>query len=825
MASMCGRGGRLTLLIPVACAAILCAASTGVAGSGKASRNPASPLHVRIGNYFMYAPYGISMIVNDATAFEIQPVFSGEPVWDGRKSDDKKADVAYLSPGTTAPDFSYVESSFRHAGATITFTWGRTDSTAVVGMLRTNKPVTLTIALPAETWPGFHTIYSPAPDGVKGYGVTPRGEYIPFRLRFEPSPADVQANLTPGAHVILRLSPSQTVLFAAGVGPEKLPRLEDIPKILSDAKQRYESYHLVSTGAWGNFLGAIPDNLNFSRLYSSDNGRIVHIVGRGWWIGRSDPILFPYFAWDSFFNGILACQEDPVDARNTILAVLSFQTPSGFIPLDSHWSDNGAYVTMDRSDPPIGAMAVWKMNQRWPDKKFLAEVYPHLVRWHEWWMKARDGNHNGLLEWGSEKEFKQGAMWETGWDDNVEYARARMAGTTLDADAVDLNSLYSMDAEYLSKIASALGKTADARRFRNEHKEMNRRINEHLWNQKLGMYCSRLWSIPKTVGKPIPLEEVFRNGFDVTYFNDPALIDSVFHMTRVASVHIAKDSIPAPGLIAGNWSARWTGTFSPKTPGEYRFIVNANTGARLYLDGRKVVDTWQAGHGEERTADIDVKKGVPVKVVLECFNDGGPASLDMSVHRLSPGKPGSDWLTRFTPMNFYPLAAGVADSARARRVLSVLYNKNLFWLKWLLPTVAKNDPVWPQQSYWHGNVWPPANYLVWLGLEKYGDKRHIAEFARRCVRLYMKNWQTKRLNCENYSSIAGLCNGDPHYTWGTLLPLIGEEAFVGIDSNGNPVPLDNPFLKENVIMEHVPIDGKLYTIESEGGNVAITREH
>ncbi len=826
------RGSKILLLGLITCITFLGSSERGTQAGSVIHRNTfrhsqkseSTRLDVKIGNYFMYAPYGISIVVNDATAFQIQPVFEAQPVWNGENNNRQHPDVAYIVPGTTSPDFSYVRSTFDHDGAAITFTWGRVDSTSIAGMLQTDKPVTLTLSLPSTTWPDFHAIYSALPDGVHGYGITPGGEYIPFRFSCDPKPVDVQANLTPDAEITLDLRPDHPARFVATVGTGAQPDLNDVEAMLNGARNRYDAFHLVSSGAWGDFLSAIPDNLNFSRLYSSDNGRVVHIVGRGWWIGRRDPDIFPYFAWDSFFNGILACQEDPEGARNTIRAVLSFQTPNGFIPLDSHWSDNGAYVTMDRSDPPVGAMAVWKINQRWPDKAFLAEVYPNLVRWHEWWMKARDGNHDGLLEWGSEKEFKQGAMWETGWDDNVEYDRAQMTGTTLNADAVDLNSLYSMDAEYLSKIAAALGKKEDADRFQEEHLEMNRRINEHLWNPSLGMYCSRLWSVPAEVGSGIPLQTVFKGGLEAAYFKDQLLQDTVVHRIEYTAGRDWQESSPAPGVPQEHWSASWRGTFSPEKSGSYRFVVEASAGARLFLDGRKVIDTWQAGHGEERYADIRVKTGQEVQVVLEYFNERSPASLQMSVHPLSPGKPGSDWLTRLTPMNFYPLTAGVPDSGRARQVLATLYSRDKFWLKWLIPTVAYDDPVWPQQSYWHGNVWPPANYLVWLGLKKYGDKEHIAEFASRCVDLYMRNWESKRLNCENYSSINGTCNGDPHYTWGALLPLIGEEALVGIDDQGRPIARDNPHLKEDILMKHIPISGKRYTVESSGGKVRITAE-
>jgi len=785
------------------------------------SSENSSRLKVKIGNYFMYAPYGISMIANDATAFLIQPVFPGQPAWNGKKRDSR---VAYLSPGITAPDFSYVRDTFKKDGANITFTWGKASNDEVVGMFQSDKPVNLTIALPAQTWPTFHAIYDEGKDGIKGYGITPQGKYIPFKLQFDQIPADIQVDLSPNAKVIVQVTPSDPIHFTATVGRKSISNLDDVAAILSNAKNQYENHHIKSSGDWGNFVSPIADNLNASRLYSSDNGRIAHIVGRGWWIGRNNPNIFPYFNWDSFFNGILSNLEDPKDARNTIRAVLSFQTPSGFIPLDSHWSDGGSYVTMDRSDPPIGAMAVWKMNQRWPDQSFLAEVYPHLVRWHEWWMKARDGNHDGLLEWGSQKDFKQGAMWETGWDDNVEYSRAHMVGSHLNADAVDLNALWSMDSEYLAKIARQLGKENDARHFEQEHKEMNKRINEHLWNNKLGMYCSRLWNVPKTVGPAISPQFIFKNGFHVTYYRTPILQDSVTGQTEYRIRHDWRNGGPVRGIPKNYWSAIWTGTFHPQKTGSYRFYVRANTGAKLYLNEKKVIDTWRVGHGQRRFADIRVKKGENIPMKLEYFDDKGPGSIRLTVHKLSPGKSGSDWLTRLTPMNFYPLAAGVPNARRAKKVLDHLYNKNTFWLHWLLPTVSKQDPVWPDQGYWHGNVWPPSNYLVWQGIKRYGDLKHQAVFARRSVALYMKDWKGKHLNGENYSSITGKVNGDPHYTWGALLPMIGVEAFTKTDNNDRPVARDNPYIKANIKMSHIPFGGKLYTILSRNGKVTVKEE-
>ncbi len=68
------------------------------------------------------------------------------------------------------------------------------------------------------------------------------------------------------------------------------------------------------------------------------------------------------------------------------------------MPNFGHW--NGG-ASMDRSQPPVGSLCVWKMHQRHPDDhEFLAEVYPKLVLWHDWWPKYRNNKKDGLLEWG-----------------------------------------------------------------------------------------------------------------------------------------------------------------------------------------------------------------------------------------------------------------------------------------------------------------------------------------------------------------------------------------------------------------------------------------
>jgi hypothetical protein len=175
-------------------------------------------------------------------------------------------------------------------------------------------------------------------------------------------------------------------------------------------------------------------------------------------------------------------------------------------------------------------------------------------------------------------------------------------------------------------------------------------------------------------------------------------------------------------------------------------------------------------------------------------------------------------------MNFYPLICGAPDGVRASRTLSILFDPEKFWLPYIVPTVLKDDPVWPDQHYWRGQVWPPSNYLVWLGVKRYADGLHQVEFARRCVGLFMRNWAENRQSGENYRSTDGTVGGMPHYSWGPLLCEIAIEALAETGEDFRPIPRQDGAITEHIILRRIPFGGRLYRIEARNGIVTATEE-
>ncbi len=138
---------------------------------------------------------------------------------------------------------------------------------------------------------------------------------------------------------------------------------------------------------------------------------------------------------------------------------------------------------------------------------------------------------------------------------------------------------------------------------------------------------------------------------------------------------------------------------------------------------------------------------------------------------------------RLSPTNFYPLLAGAATPAQAERMVSEhLLNPREFWGRWVLPSIARDDPAFRDQNYWRGRIWGPMNYLVWLGLGRYSSPliaRARRRLAQKSLALFLKDWLARGHVHENYNAITGagddVGNSDRFYTWGALLGLISLE--------------------------------------------------
>jgi single-stranded DNA-binding protein len=87
----------------------------------------------------------------------------------------------------------------------------------------------------------------------------------------------------------------------------------------------------------------------------------------------------------------------------------------------------------------------------------------------------------------------------------------------------------------------------------------------------------------------------------------------------------------SPGSVCGqvvdNFSARWTRMVN-FAAGAYRFIVTADNGVRLYVDGQLKIDQWANLPPNTYTADVSLSSGAH-EIKLEFVEYGGAASVSL----------------------------------------------------------------------------------------------------------------------------------------------------------------------------------------------------
>ena len=88
---------------------------------------------------------------------------------------------------------------------------------------------------------------------------------------------------------------------------------------------------------------------------------------------------------------------------------------------------------------------------------------------------------------------------------------------------------------------------------------------------------------------------------------------------------------PGQGVPADNFSIRWSGQLLPPVSGSYRIEAAANDGFRLYLDGRLLLDHWQASDRlSAASASVELEAGRAYDIRLEYYEGERDAGVRLA---------------------------------------------------------------------------------------------------------------------------------------------------------------------------------------------------
>jgi len=207
----------------------------------------------------------------------------------------------------------------------------------------------------------------------------------------------------------------------------------------------------------------------------------------------------------STFNGLWSCDSwkhaaalayvDKDLAENSIRGLYDFQDSVGMVP-DCVFADTLNFTrstcVTDLTKPPISGWAIWEIYNQTRDIDFIKEMFPKLIKYHEWRYIYRDINKNGLCELGANVNNVGIARCEMADNairyDNVKLLKKSETCYSMDIESVDLNAYLYQEKDFIIKMANLLHEKAIAKKYEKEKKILGKQIQNTFFDSKTGFF-------------------------------------------------------------------------------------------------------------------------------------------------------------------------------------------------------------------------------------------------------------------------------------------------------------------------------------------------
>lgn len=84
------------------------------------------------------------------------------------------------------------------------------------------------------------------------------------------------------------------------------------------------------------------------------------------------------------------------------------------------------------------------------------------------------------------------------------------------------------------------------------------------------------------------------------------------------------------GMPKDNFSVRWTGKLVPPRTAKYALNMTSDDGARVYLNGKLILDNWNITPLQAKTAVVELKEGKPADIKVEFYKYFGETKAILS---------------------------------------------------------------------------------------------------------------------------------------------------------------------------------------------------
>ena len=206
--------------------------------------------------------------------------------------------------------------------------------------------------------------------------------------------------------------------------------------------------------------------------------------------------FYGVWSWDSWKQAVALSYFHPALAQENVLCMFDYQDEHGMVA-DCIYTDKGENNWRD-TKPPLSAWAVLQIFEQSNDADFVKEIYPKLVKYHQWWYDNRDHDQNGLCEYGSTDGTRVAAAWESGMDNAVRFDNAVMIKNnnhawSLNQESVDLNAYLYAEKLYLAELALILQQPGEATQWKKEAGSLGSLVNKQFFDEDKGYYYDKLF--------------------------------------------------------------------------------------------------------------------------------------------------------------------------------------------------------------------------------------------------------------------------------------------------------------------------------------------
>ena len=504
---------------------------------------------------------------------------------------------------------------------------------------------------------------------------------------------------------------------------------------------------------WQSYLQALPETKDATRRrvalkaietllgnWRSAAGQLRHdgvspSVTARWFNG--------FWAWDSWKHAYALAHISPDLAKDSIRSMFDYQVTAAdrlrpadegvvidaiFYNKDVARGGDGGNWNERNTKPPLAAWAVWEIFEATGDASFIAEMYPKLVAYHEWWYRNRDHNGNGLIEYGA--------------------MRHRLHN---DADGNITFSVRYEDAPPLQELT----------RCTRDEDDWLRCAGKDLYETVLaaGGYAGLDIGAQHGAGWESGMDNAARFGFI-----------SEQQLARYAARHDDGDIDRA----RADWQVRFFENHDAS--GELLgFSIDQESvelNAFLVYEKRLLAAMAERlGYGDEAAVYMDDAAAL-ARRINECFFDAETGfyydrRIEVSTPRERCG--GTLLVQRGRgPEGWSPLWANIADLDKAARVRDVMLDESEFNTHVPLGTAALTNPAYHPDIYWRGRVWLDQVYFGLIGLKNYGydaDARALAQKLFDNAAGLTGDGPIR----ENYNPETGEMQGASNFSWSAAL--------------------------------------------------------